>query len=438
MESLQRIEPMPVAPSVVEPAPITAAQAKIDAVASLTMAAYARASTLQLTPEEIAAIKADFPDEAFQPGAAGKENLLYIEHAHLRDRLNTVFGPGQWAIVPRNRWAEDFTTGKGAEASRVYVEAMLCIRGCFVAEAVGEMEYWKNNASQNYGDAVEGAKTAALRRCAKELGIGLQAWKKSWCEGWWARKRGGTRSPQPTKPANVPHTKPAPPPVATEKTRDWFLAEMRKRFSDAVLLQWGVDSMNPTYLMPDEGLAEWPLKFVPTSKAELNGKIDECSKFMNVEPQNMAGKPQEASGPPSTSAPGEQNAQKAAARKESSQSEPAHHSEEYDETPQFDENDDEVETVTGKIEQVSEKSGRSAKGPWTRYGIRIGPDFWVNTFSATLGKLASADKGSMVRVQYKPDKSGRGYDLVGIERATKEPTPEPRQGPEGPDDLPFS
>lgn len=203
-------------------APITAAQAKVEAVAQLTMKAYDRASLLALTPEESAALQADFPDEAFQPGAAGKENLIYIEHAHLRDRLNKVFGIGQWAIVPRNRWGEDFRTANGKEATRIYVEAMLLIRGCFVSEAVGDMVYYKNNDSQNYGDAVEGAKTAALRRCAKELGVGLQAWKKDWCLGWWQRKRAPKRqdgpitkqttaAPAPNSPTPAPE-RPSPPP----------------------------------------------------------------------------------------------------------------------------------------------------------------------------------------------------------------------------------
>lgn len=162
---------------------LTPAQAKVDAVAALTMKVYERASQLDLTPEECEKLQADFPDDAFRPGAAGKENLIYIEHASLRDRLNEVFRPGQWSIIPRNRWNE--VNGNGIT---VYVEAMLVIRGCFVAEAVGDMTFYPHNNATNIGDAIEGAKTQALRRCAKELGIGLQAWKKGWCEGWWARK----------------------------------------------------------------------------------------------------------------------------------------------------------------------------------------------------------------------------------------------------------
>jgi hypothetical protein len=168
----------------------TPAQAKVDAIASLTMTAYAKAATLALTDTEIAELGADFPDEAFKPGASGKEHLIYIEHAFLRERLNKVFRPGQWSIIPRNRWAEPFTTKSGTEGSRVYVEAMLVIRGAFVSEAIGEMEYYPSNAAQNYGDAVEGAKTAALRRCCKELGVGLQSWKKDFQDGWWARRNG--------------------------------------------------------------------------------------------------------------------------------------------------------------------------------------------------------------------------------------------------------
>ena len=47
--------------------------------------------------------------------------------------------------------------------------------------------YFPDNAEQNFGDAFESAKSAALRRCAKEFGIGLQAWKEDWRLGWLKR-----------------------------------------------------------------------------------------------------------------------------------------------------------------------------------------------------------------------------------------------------------
>lgn len=270
----------------------TPAQAKVEAIASLTMSAYQKASQLVLTIEEIEKLQAEFPDEAFKPGAGGKDNLIYIEHAFLRDRMNQVFGPGQWAIVPRNRWAENYKTSAGKDAVRVYVEAMLCIRGCFAAEAIGDMDYFPHNSATNYGDAVEGAKSAALRRCVKELGVGLQAWKKDWCEGWWQRKRAGKRQPlqEPSEPpAAAPKAKPAPkqatpaktadvlPKAATEATRKWFLTEMEKSGVDfGELHDWAVQQ---SFLIPNEALDDWPLHKVPTSRQEFGQLLKQFEQW---------------------------------------------------------------------------------------------------------------------------------------------------------------
>jgi hypothetical protein len=179
--------PMPAKPN-------SANESRAQAVAALTATALARAGTLELTAEESSALQKDFGDEDFQTGAGGKQDLIYIEHAALRDRMNTVLGLGQWAIIVRDTWREE----KGNAVS-VYVRAMLIVRGAYVAEAVGDMAYYTNNAAQNYGDAFEGAKTAAFRRCAKEFGIGLQAWRKQWCAGWWQRKKAGKTEPAPRK-----------------------------------------------------------------------------------------------------------------------------------------------------------------------------------------------------------------------------------------------
>ena len=319
-------EPSALERSAIAPPAMTPAQAKVDAIASLTMKAYERAAELDLTPEESAALQADFPDDAFQPGAAGKENLIYIEHAHLRDRFNAVFGMGKWAIVPRNRWAEPFTIPANpkynkleTEGSRVYVEAMLVVRGCFGGEAVGAMEYYPKNAAQNYGDAVEGAKTAAFRRCAKEFGVGLQAWKKEWCEGWWKRKRAGNAPHRPEAPA--PRTAPqasskvAPSPVsapnpatvakvATPATRDWMLKELA---DCADLAREYFDKIDQ--LLPNETLAEIPLRFVPVSKEQMAMLKTRIAAFGNGEraepafPADPIGDPAEEFKPVQKAAP---------------------------------------------------------------------------------------------------------------------------------------
>ena len=160
------------------------------AIAELTKSAMSKAGTLQLTKEESDALRADFPDDVFRTGANGNEKLIYIEHAALRDRLNAVLGLGQWAMIPRDIWTEDYSTKGGKDAVRVYSRVMLIVRGCYVGEAIGEMPYYPHNLDTNKADAIEGSKSAAFRRCCKEFGIGLQAWKKVSTDEWWARRNG--------------------------------------------------------------------------------------------------------------------------------------------------------------------------------------------------------------------------------------------------------
>lgn len=199
---------------------LTPAQSRINAVSRVMNSATERASTLILTPEESRALAADFPDEAFRYGAAGKENLIYIEHASLRDRFNEVLGLGQWTILrTRPHWAEEYQVWDKNKncykpAVRVYADCALLIRGCLVAEGIGDMTYHPDNPAMNFGDAAEGAQTQAFRRCAKNFGVGIQAWKKDWCEAWMRKHPQGTR--------------PAPAPKEThEKTDDEIIAECR-------------------------------------------------------------------------------------------------------------------------------------------------------------------------------------------------------------------
>lgn len=301
--------------------PITPAQAKVDAIANLTMKAYERAGTLVLTPDEVTKLQAEFPDEAFKPGAAGKENLIYIEHAFLRDRLNQVIGPCQWSIVPRNRWAEPFRTAKGVEGNRVYVEAMLIIRGAFCAEAVGDMDYYPSNNQQNYGDAVEGAKTAALRRCCKEIGIGLQAWKRDWCEAWWKRRTGkgdparqqfqratpATATAKPAATQAQAQTKPATPkgpPIPHAGNRVWLINKIGPAGRTAAEAYFQSIEPNP-WLLPNEGLEDLCVRFVPATIPRAQALFEKIQNFTQT---GKAERPYEPDmraqdGPPATTAP---------------------------------------------------------------------------------------------------------------------------------------
>jgi hypothetical protein len=207
--------------------PTTAAQARTDAVAHLTMSAYALAGQLPLTEDERRKLIEPFPDDDFRSLELDKQIFIYLEHASLRMRLNQVLGIGQWALIQRSRTAQSFKqykrSGEIVDAVHVFAECMLVIRGGFAGEATGEMTYYPANQSTHYGDCVEGAKSAALRLCCKELGIGLQAWDKAFQKGWLARNTQGNKpsKPRERQPGedNGGDTAPAQPPIHPEVAR---------------------------------------------------------------------------------------------------------------------------------------------------------------------------------------------------------------------------
>lgn len=264
---------------------LTPQQARVDAVASVLHKAYERASTLQLTPEEVKALKEDFPDDAFKLGAGGNPELIYIEHAHLRDRFDAVIGMGQWALVrSRPHWAEEYVTQKGQKAVRIYADCALLIRGCFMAEAIGEMTYYPNNASQSYGDAAEGSETAAFRRCAKKIGVGLQAWKKDYCIGWTQRHKAGPAKTEYRQ--QVVSRIQTPPPVAkpdydTKETpaqrKERFLAKFKgmESYAKELWIEMGI-------ILPTEDFKDFPEDKVPATARVVYDMVQEVKKRAGV------------------------------------------------------------------------------------------------------------------------------------------------------------
>lgn len=181
---------------------------------------------------------------------------------------------------------------KGIEIKSVVLRcALLDSRGIIVAEGVGA-----RSLAQDYGDL-----NKALKMAEKSAHIDATLRMAGLSEVFTqdiedmpknrdiepdkpGNANAGTPRGTATKGATEQQPKPAPPAQATEKTRAWFLSEMRKAFEDKVILQWGVDHTNPAYLLPHEHLEDWPLAHVPTSKAALEAKVRECAEFMGVEP----------------------------------------------------------------------------------------------------------------------------------------------------------
>lgn len=267
---------------------ITPAQARVESVSFALDLAYKNASTLKLTTEEAQALAADFPDEAFSLGAGGDPNLIYIEHAYLRQRLNQVLGAGAATPIRRREWAEDFVyfkEGKERKGVRVYVDLALVVRGCLVGEAIADAIYYPHNQNDSYSDTLEKAKSNAFRRCCKEFGVGLQVWMKGYCEGWKARKRTGESKPPPraTQAVKTPVMASSEPKKATvvdvlprapsASLRQWMITHLRKSFSDADLSGFAVQRG----WLEDEThtLDGWKLEGVTTSPEALKALVEE-------------------------------------------------------------------------------------------------------------------------------------------------------------------
>lgn len=270
---------------------VTAAQARVEAVAETLKAAYVAASTLKLTPEEASALSEDFPDDAFSLGAGGDPNLIYISHAHLRQRLNKVLGIGAAVPIRRREWAEEFKYWKdGANKTgvRVYVDMVLLVRGCVVGEAIGDAVYYPDNAKTNYSDALESAKSAAFRRCAKEFGVGLQAWMKEWVVGWKSRQKGLGRTPEAREVKSPTEVRVgAPTPRAAAKTSDLVpqgpTEEQWKRFigelSKIRPISTAFWQENGAIAKPNGVLEELPMKYTPATMKEFDQIMAEIEAF---------------------------------------------------------------------------------------------------------------------------------------------------------------
>lgn len=145
-----------------------AKQLRVEHVGKLLEKAYAKASTLKLKKEEWQQLRADFPDDAIE--TRPHDGLIYISHMDLRERLWSVFQPGEMAEICRERMVR-------ADSNEIAVDLVLLIRGHFAAEAIGTAKYYPNNPKGSFGDTVESAWSEALRRCCKKFGVGTQVWR---------------------------------------------------------------------------------------------------------------------------------------------------------------------------------------------------------------------------------------------------------------------
>ncbi|CEL59267.1 Mitochondrial genome maintenance protein mgm101 OS=Schizosaccharomyces pombe (strain 972 / ATCC 24843) GN=mgm101 PE=3 SV=2 [Rhizoctonia solani AG-1 IB] len=93
------------------------------------------------------------------------DGLLYLPEIKYRRILNRAFGPGGWGLAPRS--------GINVSPKVVSREYALVCLGRLVSIARGEQEYFDQ---EGIATATEAAKSNALMRCCKDLGVASELW----------------------------------------------------------------------------------------------------------------------------------------------------------------------------------------------------------------------------------------------------------------------
>lgn len=141
--------------------------------------------TKQITESMKQALGRALPSEAIKPHPT-KSYLSTINSIYVSERLNEVFGIGEWQT------RVDYVGEKSNKTSMVVVKLTLDIPAYGI-----HYECYGGNDNADYGDAFKGATTDALTKIGSWLGIGAHVWKND-----------PTGSKTAAKPA--PQTKPQP------------------------------------------------------------------------------------------------------------------------------------------------------------------------------------------------------------------------------------
>lgn len=103
------------------------------------------------------------------------DGLLYLPQVFVREKLNAAFGPGQWALIQN---------GITIVGNTLCFDGSLVIRGKFVSRAMGEADYIRSNKNMSWATVYESAKSDAIARACKDLGVAKELWQPQFCRKW--------------------------------------------------------------------------------------------------------------------------------------------------------------------------------------------------------------------------------------------------------------
>jgi hypothetical protein len=97
--------------------------------------------------------------------AVKPDGIIYLPEIKYRRKLNEVFGPMAWGLIPKG---EPVVTD-----NMVTREYALIINGRFASQSQGENTY---HSPDQLPSSIEGCKSNALMRCCKDIGIASELW----------------------------------------------------------------------------------------------------------------------------------------------------------------------------------------------------------------------------------------------------------------------
>lgn len=103
------------------------------------------------------------------------DGMIYLPWMEYERRLNDAFGTS-WVLIPQGMPKKN--------GNFILWGFYLLIKGIYCGFAIGEQQYHPNNPIMTWGDACEGAKSNALMRLCKNMGITIELWKPSFIRDW--------------------------------------------------------------------------------------------------------------------------------------------------------------------------------------------------------------------------------------------------------------
>lgn len=131
--------------------------------------------TAGLSPEQLVVILRDFEPAALK--AYGTKGLTSIKAQYVIERLNEVFGTGQWNAVYD---IVHMGTFPGMDTSTEGAQAGVIMRCSLFAPGIRTVHHFGGalmRAKQDMNDVFKSAATDGLTKCASQLGIGNNVFK---------------------------------------------------------------------------------------------------------------------------------------------------------------------------------------------------------------------------------------------------------------------